>query len=67
MKQVSREEFYTNVIGNKDAIIGRPIGNYPYITKFKTRDGQLLGECRDRLGVDNEPYCISEYFAIEKV
>ncbi len=64
MRQVSKEEFY-NHIGNQDAVVGKPQGTYPYTSYFKLRNGRTLGEVRDRLGTENEPYLVSEYFIKE--
>lgn len=46
MKAVSEEDFY-KAIGEKDVTV-TPVGNYPYRTDFRLRNGTLVGyEDRD--------------------
>lgn len=42
MKEVTKEQFY-DTIGQLDVIV-KAIGNFPYTSEFRQRNGQLMGK-----------------------
>lgn len=46
IESISKKEFYEK-IGPRDIVINA-VGNYPYVTEFKTRSGTLVGKSIDK-------------------
>lgn len=67
MRQVTKDEFYKIIYDGKlDVCVGRPIGNYPYTTDFKFRNGNLFGRVVDKYESPEFKWpVISEYFLNE--
>lgn len=47
MKEVTKEYFYSK-IGKLDVTV-YPIGNFPYTTEFKLRNGRIVGKTVETL------------------
>jgi hypothetical protein len=62
MKEVTKEQFY-KVIGPLD-VVSSVIGDFPYTTEYKFRNGGLKGKVVDRMGKDDEDHTVSTYYLI---
>ncbi|WP_418169063.1 hypothetical protein [Alistipes putredinis] len=69
MKEVTKKEFYKIIYDNKLDVRPVPMGNYPYTTIWKLKDGRIWGKTEptdiDYKKFPKYPFYEEHYYIVE--